>query len=156
MRKSKSQGLKFKMSKAIKSVELYGDLRMRYEYRSAQLGPEAGSTGGIYDTANRWRYALRLGVRGDLADDFYYGLRLETSPNERSPWNTFGNAGGGQSPYYGPFSKANNYSLFIGQAYLGWRPTSWLDVSVGRVPQPLYTTSMVWDSDYSPEGPWRK
>jgi hypothetical protein len=146
---AKSQGLKFTMSKAIKSVELYGDLRMRYEYRSAKLSPE---TGGIYDTANRWRYALRLGVRGDLADDFYYGLRFETSPNERSPWNTLGNAGGGQSPYYGPFSKANNYSLFIGQAYLGWQPTTWLDVSIGRVPQPLYTTSMVWDSDYNPEG----
>jgi hypothetical protein len=147
-----AKGVDFKLSKAIKSVEIYGDLRMRYEYRSGQLGQEAGQYAGDYDTANRWRYAVRLGVRGDLADDFYYGLRLETSPNERSPWNTFGNASGGQSPYYGPFSKANNYGVFIGQAYLGWRPTSWLDVSVGRVPQPLYTTSMVWDSDYCPEG----
>jgi hypothetical protein len=147
-----ANGMKFKLSNAIKSVELYGDLRMRYEYRAGQIGPEAGHYAGDYDVANRWRYALRLGVRGDLADDLYYGLRFETSPNERSPWNTFGNAGGGQSPYYGPFSKANNYGLFIGQAYLGWRPTSWLDVSIGRVPQPLYTTSMVWDSDYCPEG----
>ncbi|HUD47628.1 MAG TPA: putative porin [Candidatus Baltobacteraceae bacterium] len=147
-----AKGVNFKLSNAIKSVEIYGDVRMRYEYRSAQLGPEAGQYAGQYDTANRWRYAVRLGVRGDLADDFYYGLRFETSPNERSPWNTFGNASGGQSPYYGPFSKANNYSLYIGQAYLGWRPTSWLDVSVGRVAQPLYTTSMVWDSDYCPEG----
>jgi len=70
----------------------------------------------------------------------------------RGTWNTFGNSGGGQSPYYGPFSKANNYSVFIGLAYLGWRPTSWLDVSIGRVPQPLFTTPMVWDSDYTPEG----
>jgi Putative porin len=77
---------------------------------------------------------------------------LETSPNERSPWNTFGNGGGSTPTYYGPFSKANNYSIFVGQAYLGWRPTSWLDLSFGRVPQPLYTTSMVWDSDYNPEG----
>jgi hypothetical protein len=140
---------KFKLSKVIKSVELYGDLRFRYEYRAAQLGPEAG---GIYDAENRWRYALRLGVRGELADDFYYGLRLETSPNQRSTWNTFGNGGGSSSTYYGPFSKANNYSLFVGMAYLGWRPTSWLDVSLGRVPQPLFTTPMVWDSDFTPEG----
>jgi hypothetical protein len=147
-----AKGLDFKLSHAIKSVELFGDVRMRFEHRSAQLGPEAGQYAGDYDAANRWRYAIRLGVRGDLADDFYYGLRLETSPNERSPWNTIGNASGGQSPYYGPFSKANNYSLYIGQAYLGWRPTSWLDVSVGRVSQPLYTTSMVWDSDFCPEG----
>jgi polyhydroxyalkanoate synthesis regulator phasin len=145
---NKAESQKFKMSSIFKSMELFGDLRMRYEYRAAQLGPEAG---GIYDAENRWRYALRVGVRGDLADDFYYGLRVETSPNERSPWNTFGNSGS-SSAYYGPFSKANNYALYVGQAYVGWRPTEWLDVSVGRVPQPLYTTSMVWDSDYCPEG----
>jgi hypothetical protein len=137
---------KFKLSNAIKSAELYGDLRMRYEYRGAQLGPEAK---GIYDTDNRFRYALRLGVRGDLTDDFYYGFRLETSQNERSTWNTFGSVG--TSPYNGPYSKSS-YSLYIGLAYLGWRPTSWLDISIGRVPQPLYTTPMVWDSDYTPEG----
>jgi len=142
---------KFKLSNAIKSMELFGDLRFRYEYRSAQLGPET-THAGDYDTANRWRYALRIGLRGDLTDDFYYGLRLETSANPRSTWNSFGNASGGQSPYYGPFSKANNYTLYIGLAYLGWRPAPWLDVSIGRVPQPLYTTPMVWDSDYTPEG----
>jgi hypothetical protein len=140
------EGSKFKISSAVKSMELFGDLRMRYEYRGAQLGPEAGS---IYDTANRWRYALRVGIRGDLTNNFYYGLRLETSQNERSTWNTLGSVG--TSPYNGPFSKSS-YSLYIGEAYLGWRPTSWLDVSVGRVPQPLYTTPMVWDSDYTPEG----
>ncbi len=29
-------GLDFKLSKAIKSAEIFGDLRMRYEYRSGQ------------------------------------------------------------------------------------------------------------------------
>jgi hypothetical protein len=145
-----AEAQKFKLSSVIKSMELYGDLRFRYEYRAAQLGPEAGS---VYDAENRWRYSLRIGVRGDLPDDCYYGLRLETSPNQRSTWNTFGNgSGGGSSPYYGPFSKANNYSVYVGLAYLGWRPAPWLDLSFGRVPQPLYTTPMVWDSDYTPEG----
>jgi hypothetical protein len=147
-----AKGTTFKLSGAIKSVEIYGDIRMRFEDRSAKIGPEGGIYAGDYDVANRWRYAVRLGVRGDLVDDFYYGLRMETGANERSTWNTFGNAGSGQSPYFGPFSKANNYSVFIGLAYLGWRPTSWLDISVGRVPQPLYTTPMVWDSDFTPEG----
>ena len=105
---------------------------------------------GVYDAADRWRYALRIGVRGDLADDFYYGLRLETSPNERSTWNTFGN-GGGTRPITGRSARAATASI-SGWRILGWRPTSWLDVSVGRVPQPLYTTPMVWDSDYTPEG----
>jgi len=150
------EGTKFKLSKAFKSMEIFGDLRFRYEYRSARgdYDPAAGQStfgaGRYVDTASRWRYALRLGARGDLADDFYYGVRFETSPNPRSTWNTLGNSSAGT--YYGPFSKANNYSIFVGQAYLGWRPAEWLDVSVGRSPQPLYTTPMVWDSDYCPEG----
>jgi hypothetical protein len=143
-------GTQFKLASIVKSVEIYGDLRFRYEYRAAKLGPEAG--GAYYDAANRWRYALRLGARGDLTDDFYYGIRFETSANPRSTWNSFGNASGGQGTLYGPFSKANNYSFFIGQAYLGWHPYSWVDLSIGRVPQPLYTTPMVWDSDFAPEG----
>jgi hypothetical protein len=141
---------KFKLGNAFKSMELFGDFRLRYEYRAGDIGQ--GPYTGATDALNRWRYALRLGVRGDLQDDFYYGLRFETSPNPRSPWDTFGGSSGGQSPYQGPFSKANNYGIFVGQAYLGWRATSWLDVSLGRVPQPLYTTPMVWDSDYCPEG----
>jgi hypothetical protein len=142
-----SDHFKFNIGKVFKNMELFGDVRLRFEYRSAQLGQEAGQ---LYDTADRWRYAVRVGVRGDLADDnFYYGLRLETSQNERSTWNTFGNPG--SSPYNGPFSKSSD-SIYLGEAYLGWRPTSWLDISMGRVPQPLYTTPMVWDSDYTPEG----
>jgi hypothetical protein len=143
-----AEGAKFKISNAIKNMEFYGDLRFRYEYREAQFGPET-TAGGAHDAADRWRYALRVGVRGDLADDFYYGLRLETSPNERSTWDTLG--GTGTSPYYGPFSKSS-YGINVGLAYLGWRPASWVDVSIGRVPQPLFTTPMVWDSDYTPEG----
>jgi hypothetical protein len=132
-------------------VEFFGDIRLRYEYRAADFAP--GTTyAGAADALNRWRYSLRLGARGELADDFYFGIRLETSPNPRSPWNTFGGSSGSQSPYQGPFSKANNYGIFVGQAYLGWRPGDWVDLTVGRIPQPLYTTAMVWDSDYCPEG----
>ena len=145
-----ANGSKFKMGNSIKSMELFGDFRLRYENRSGEIGQ--GHYAGDWDSLNRWRYALRLGARGDLQDDFYYGLRFETSPNPRSPWNTFGGSTGSQSPYQGPFSKANNYGIFVGQAYLGWRPQSWLDFSVGRVAQPLYTTPLVWDSDYCPEG----
>ena len=39
----------------------------------------------------RFRYALRFGLRGELVDNFNYGIRLETSNNPRSPWDTFGN-----------------------------------------------------------------
>ena len=144
------EGTKFKMSKAIKSMELFGDLRMRYEYRAAQLGPEAGTYAGGHDTADRWRYALRVGVRGDLAGMIFItdcGWRLRKTSG---PLGTHSGAAA-HLPIMGPSARAATASI-LGQAYLGWRPASWLDVSIGRVPQPLYTTPMVWDSDYTPEG----
>jgi hypothetical protein len=135
---------KWKISDGIKSVELFGDLRFRYEYRSAQAPTDDRVT------LRRNRYAIRLGLRGDLADNFYYGLRLETSANPRSPWATFGNSSSGV-PYQGPYGKSTG-TIYLGQIYTGWRPEPWLDMTIGRMPQPLYTTPMVWDSDYNPEG----
>ncbi len=140
---------KGKISDAIKSVELYGDLRFRYEDRGVHTPDEDRLEMG------RYRYALRLGLRGEAADNFYYGLRLETAANPRSPWATFGtstivNAPAG-NPYQGPFGKSTA-TLSLGQVYVGWRPADWVDIEVGKMPNPLYQTSMLWDSDISPEG----
>lgn len=129
----------WKVNPAIKNMEIFGDVRLRYEARSA-----TDPSGGSIDL-NRWRYSVRLGLRGEAFDDFYYGLRLETSSNPRSAWATFGNAS------TGPFGKASA-GINLGQAYLGWRPEDWVDITLGKMPNPLYTTSLVWDSDLSPEG----
>jgi hypothetical protein len=135
---------KWKISDGIKSVELFGDLRLRYEYRAADTPV------GAAITQRRSRYAFRFGLRGDLAGDFYYGFRLDTAANPRSPWATFANSSSGV-PYQGPFGKATG-GINVGQIYLGWRPESWFDITFGRMPMPLYTTPMVWDTDYNPEG----
>jgi Putative porin len=135
---------KWKISKAIKDVELYGDVRLRYEERQVN-DPDEGKI-----RLQRLRYALRLGLRGDLFDDFYYGLRLETAVNPRSPWVTFGTSASG-TPYQGPFGKSTA-GITLGQAYLGWREGSWLDITAGKMPNPLYTTPMLWDTDLNPEG----
>jgi hypothetical protein len=130
---------KWKLNKAFKNVELFGDVRVRYENREA-LSPIGGKI-----RLDRGRAAVRLGLRGEAYDDFYYGLRLETSTNPRSTWITFG----GSSP--GPFGKSNT-GVNVGQAYLGWHPGDWLDITVGKFANPFYTTSMVWDGDLNPEG----
>ena len=118
---------KWKISKAVKDLELFGDIRVRYEHREASTPP------GDRLELDRGRFALRLGLRGELFDDFYFGLRLETSSNPRSPWVTFGSS----SP--GPFGKSSN-GIDVGQAYIGWRPGDWLDITAGKMPNPLYTT----------------
>ena len=78
---------KWKLNDAIKNIGLFGDLRLRYEYRGAENVSGSGGSGSSY-VRDRFRYAARVGLRGDLFDDFYYGLRLETSSNPRSPWVT--------------------------------------------------------------------
>ena len=71
---------KWKIADSIKTLGLFGDLRLRYEYRGVD-----NAVGLHPDTfyRERSRYALRFGIRGDLVDDFSYGLRLETANNPR-------------------------------------------------------------------------
>ena len=85
-----------------------------------------------------------------MFDDFYYGLRIDTSPSPRSPFVTFGSSSAG-TPYQGPYGKSTA-GINIGQAYLGWKPEKWVDVTVGKMPNPLYTTPMVWNANLNPEG----
>jgi len=132
------------ISKAVKNVGLFGDVRLRYEDRSA-----ADPAGNTIDL-QRMRYAVRVGLRGDLFDDFYYGFRMDTGVNPRSSFVTLGTSASG-GPYQGPFGKSNG-GLNIGLVYLGWRPWNWLDVTVGKMPNPLYTTPMVWSGNLNPEG----
>lgn len=140
----------WKISDAFKSIQLYGDVRLRYEYRGVNNAVGA-SPATFY--RERMRFALRLGLRGDLVDDFSYGLRLETSSNPRSPWVTFGNnaTAGSVTP-----SDKNGAAIYVGQLYLGWKKSDWLELTAGRMFMPLYTTPMVWDSDINPEGAFEK
>ena len=129
----------WKISKAIKDVELLGDVRLRFEDRS-----ERGPSGGRIDL-QRYRYAYRFGLRGDVFDDFYYGFRLESSSNPRSSMVTFGTS----SPQ--TYGKSEG-GIYIGQVYLGARPEPWADLTIGKMPNPLYTSSLVWSPSISPEG----
>ena len=129
----------WKIDKAVKDITLFGDIRLRYEHREGTI------PGGSRLELDRDRLALRFGLRGDLFDDFYFGLRLETSTNPRSTWINLG----GSSP--GPSGKSAN-GISVGQAFIGYRPESWVDITVGRMPNPMFATSMVWDPDINPEG----
>src|SRR5205807_1413482 len=94
------------------------------------------------------RYRLRLGLRGILADDWFFGVRLETGTNPRSSNVTFGDDSGGGN---GPFAK-NSDGVFVGQAYLGYKGFKDITLTAGKMPNPLVSTLMVWDPDINPEG----
>src|SRR5262249_30249396 len=141
----KSAADKWKLSTSITEMEIYGDVRFRYDYRAGETkdrGPVAAPGAGVAGT-NDWqerereRYRLRLGLRGTLLDDWFFGLRLETNNNARTTNVTFGDdtvsstPGGG-----GPFEK-NSDTIYIGQAYGGYKGFSGFTFTAGRMPNPM-------------------
>src|SRR5437868_2797121 len=84
---------------------------------------------------------------GTLVDDWFFGIRFETNTNPRSTNVTFGDDSG----VNGPFSKDSD-RINVGQAYLGYKGFKDVTLTVGRMPNPLVTTPMVWDPDINPEG----
>lgn len=137
---------KLKMSTPITELEIYGDARVRYEVRNGNSGAPSTLVTDNDDAQqrNRARYRIRLGLRGTLVDDWFFGLRLETSTNPRSTNVTFGDDSG-------PFGKTTD-GAFVGQAYIGYKGFRDVTLTAGRMPNPFVTTSMVWDADINPEG----
>jgi hypothetical protein len=141
-----NSGDKWKLSTPITEIELYGDARVRYEYRGGQSADSA-VLHDDWQERERERYRLRIGLRGILADDWFFGVRLETSSNPRSTNVTFEDDTSGN----GPFAKSND-GIAVGQAYLGYKGFKDITLTVGKMPNPLVTTLMVWDADINPEG----
>ena len=148
--RAKSAPAALKVPEALKSMELYGDLRLRYENRIARAASDTATS----EERQRWRYALRVGLRGDVSEDFFYGVRLDTGTYGRSAWVTMGDDNAAGTPATSKASQSNktNDAIEVGLAFVGWKPTDWAQVIAGRQVNPLYTTSMVWDPDINPEG----
>ena len=147
---------KWKLSTPLTEIELFGDVRLRYAYNGGQtddnspLGAHANGIAGHDDwqERERERYRIRLGLRGTLLDDWFFGIRLETSTSSRSTNVTIGDDTAGGN---GPFAKASD-SINVGQAYLGYKGFKDITLTGGRMPNPLVNTPMVWDPDINPEG----
>jgi hypothetical protein len=151
---SETSGGKWKLSSPITEIELYGDIRLRYQYNGGQTddnSPLARAANGVagkddWQERDRERYRLRLGLRGTLADDWFFGIRFETNASSRSTNVTFGDEASG-----GPFAK-NSDTVNVGQAYLGYKGFKDITLTGGKMPNPLVSTLMVWDPDINPEG----
>jgi cell division protein FtsB len=148
----KTSAEKWKLFAPITELELYGDVRLRYEYRGGQSTDNDAALRDDWQERKRERYRLRLGLRGTLADDWFFGVRLETSQNPRSTNVTFGDDTSTSSPGGGgPFAKGSD-GISVGQAYLGYRGFPDITLTGGKMPNPLVSTWMVWDPDINPEG----
>jgi hypothetical protein len=144
---------KISLASSIKTITFYGDLRLRYEMRDGTTPSGFTGNGGKLLTSkdseddNRWRYRLRFGLKGTLYDNFFFGLRASSNPN----YDRSGNVTFGHSDAAGPFGKDQNL-LALDQVYLGWHATDDITLTGGQMPNPFYTTSMIWDDNLNPAG----
>ncbi len=140
---------RLKLSKSVTELEIYGDARVRYDVRNGETAaPDTINSHGDSFQRDRARYRLRLGLKGTLLEDWFFGIRLETSTNPRSTNLTFGDD---TAAGPGPFAK-NSDGISVGQVYFGYKGFKGLTLTAGKMANPFLTSSMVWDGDINPEG----
>lgn len=137
-------------------LKLSGDLRLRHQvasqsntngaYASVQ-DTNNSSTGGAFlllnttDNITQDRLRLRLALDIQLSDSFTAGVGLATG-NSSNPVSTNQTLGTG----------FNRYSFAIDRAFIKYDPVPWLSAIGGRMPNPWFSTDLVWDEDLAFEG----
>lgn len=129
-------------------IRFGGDIRLRYEGKfydksnATFISANNPSTvEDFQDDQHRTRYRLRLGVNAQINDISEVGVRLATG-NTSEPVSTNTTMG----DYF------NKDNILVDQAYLKIRPVQYATVWAGRMPNPFFTTDIIWDSDVNPEG----
>jgi len=150
-------------------IKWEGDLRVRYQnsrydpsnaspidYADAAYGLSyaatraAGFTG--YDdlsgpTANTledqtlYRVRARLGMLAKVSDEWSAGIRLAT-----------GSATDRVSTNQSMGRDFNKYTVSVDRAYIKYDPAEWVSAVGGRMPNPFFSTDMMWDEDLNLDG----
>jgi len=114
-------------------MKFSGDLRLRHDTQWRDEGDDKYSR-------NRERFRLRFGFTSETTETTQVGVRLVSGAGEQNTTNQSAD------------EHARGKNIFIDRAYLTWKPASWIDITGGKHKNPLFTSSLVWDSDVSPEG----
>ena len=111
--------------------------------RSAGFLSNNGSaaTANTLEDRDRYRLRARLGILAKVSDDWSAGVRLATgNTTDRVSTNqTMG-------------QDFNKYQLMVDRAYLKYDPVEWLSATGGRIPNPWFSTDLIWDEDLNFEG----
>src|SRR5262249_55203032 len=99
------------------------------------------ATGNTRDDRDRLRIRARLAVAAKVSDSWSAGLRLTTrNLTERGSTNhTLG-------------QDFNKYPVVWDQAYLKFDPAPWFTAAGGRIPNPFFSTDLVFAEDLGFEG----
>jgi len=136
-----------------KRINIRGDLRLRHQ--AAYQSPDNAAYISVQDTnagnglqllnttqdmvADKLRARLALDLK--IADEVTGGLQITTgtTTNPVSTNQTLGNT-------------FNKYSIVLDQAWVQYKPSSWLGFTGGRMPNPWLSTDLIWAADLSFEG----
>lgn len=108
-----------------------------------QAGNLTGTNTYLNTTTDRRRWLLRarLGMNAAVSDKVSVGVRLSsgTTSNPVSTNSTLG-------------SYENRSAIVLDQAFMSYRPASWVDVHAGKMPNPWLSTDLIWDDDVNFDG----
>lgn len=135
-------------------LKLSGDLRLRHQVAS-QSNANFNQYVSVQDTNNssaevilnttqnitQDRLRLRLALDIQVSDTVTAGVGLATG-NSTNPVSTNQTLGTG----------FNRYSVAIDRAFIKYDPVPWLSAIGGRMPNPFFSTDLVWDEDLAFEG----
>ena len=132
--------------------KLEGDLRLGYQGDRFAEGnaPEffhqvqGQNIANTTEDRNRSRLRARLGINAKITTEISAGLRLATG-SLSDPVSTNQTLG----------QNSNKYSFVLDRAFVKAHSDEtlpWLTVSAGRIPNPWFSTDLVWDDDLNFEG----
>jgi hypothetical protein len=137
-----------------KRFKFSGDIRLRYEHDFLDKdnftyvpkfdNPPDSSSLNYQNTTidqERFKYRVRFGVEAKVNDTVDALLRLSTgsTSNPDSANSTMGDY-------------MNRDAVFFDQAYIKWRPGQDLTLYGGRMPNPWFSSDLVWANDLNFEG----
>ena len=131
--KEKVESKGISIPKLTERINFYGDLRLRYDTQWIE------DDKNDYDR-NRGRFRLRFGLKAKTTETTEIGMRLASGSGYQ---NTTNQSFDGH---------ARGKDIFIDRAYASWKPYDSFKIIGGKQKNPLFTSSLVWDSDVNPEG----
>jgi len=99
------------------------------------------ATANTREHRERTRLRARLGILANISEQWGAGIRFATgSTTDRVSTNqTLG-------------QDFNKYNLLVDRAFVKYDPLEWLSITGGRIPNPWFSTDLVWDEDLNFEG----
>jgi hypothetical protein len=138
-----------------KRIRFGGDMRMRHQ--SEYYDQNNANNIVQYDDPNQFvnttedrtreRYRIRVGAKVKVNEQMEGEFRLATG-NDDDPVSTNDTLG----------DTFNKDTVTLDLGYVRWKPlaeslwTGNLAVTIGRMPNPFFSTDLVWDKDVNPEG----